>query len=209
MGGMRIIDISRPISAKEPLYPGNLSVELLPLKKFSRDGSNLSGLKMGLHSGSHVDAPRHYLKLGKSIDRVALEACVGWCRVTDIGQTSEIGEKEVRRMKPKRGEVILFKTKNSHAKGKHFDPNFAHVTEAGARALVRAGIKAVGIDGPSIRKFRLKPDTVHPLLLRRGVVIYEGLDLKNAKPGKYFFIGVPLKITEAEASPVRAILIKS
>src|SRR3989344_6192892 len=130
---MKIIDISRPISAREPLYPGNLPVTLLPLKKFSRDGSNLSGLKLGLHSGSHMDAPRHYVREGKSVDKVVLEQCVGWCRVSDIGyRISEIGEKEVRRIKPKQGEIILFKTKNSRAKGRRFDPSFAHVTEPGA-----------------------------------------------------------------------------
>ncbi|MBM3257180.1 MAG: cyclase family protein [Candidatus Liptonbacteria bacterium] len=207
---IKIIDISRPISAKEPIYPGNMPVELMALKKFSKDKSNLSGIKMGLHSGSHIDAPLHYIKMGTSVDKLPLDETIGWCRVVDVSKLkSEIGEKEIKKFRPQSGEILLFKTRNSRLKDKRFNPSFIHINQSGAEVLAKARVKAVGVDGPSVRKFRLKPDTVHPLLLKRGILIYEGLDLSKAKPGRYFFVGAPLKITGAEASPVRAILIKS
>lgn len=210
MSRLKIFDISRPIGRGEAVYPGNEAPALRRIKIFSKDKSNLSALSMGLHTASHLDAPFHYLKNGKTIDKLALEKCVGWCRVINFENvTQEIGEREVKKIKPKAGEIILFKTKNSELKkSKRFNKNFIHLNESGARFLVKSKIKAVGIDGPSIRKFRLKPDTVHPMLLRAGIGVYEGLYLRNVKPGRYFFIGLPLNIRGAEASPVRAVLVK-
>ncbi len=217
MKGMKIYDISRPIGRGEPVYPGNEAPSLTRIKVFSKDKSNLSALSMGLHTGSHLDAPLHYLKNGKTIDKLVLEKCVGWCRVINFENVKEeIGELEIKRIKPKAGEIILFKTKNSclagrqarQTKSKRFNKNFVYLNESGARFLVKSKIKAVGIDGPSIRKFRLKPDTVHPMLLKAGIGVYEGLYFREVKPGRYFFIGLPLKIKGAEASPVRAVLIK-
>lgn len=206
---MRIIDISRPISEKAAVYPGNMPVKLTRLKKFSQGGSNLSGISMGLHTATHLDAPSHYLGRGKEVADLPLGRFMGWCRVLDFSRAKEsIGTKEIRRAKPKRGEIILLKTRNSKNPGRKFDPKFVHLDRGGAEALVKAGAAAVGIDGPSIRKFRLKPDDVHPYLLRAGVLIYEGLDLRLAPAGRYYFIGLPLKIEHAEASPVRAVLIK-
>lgn len=207
---MKIYDISRPISKREPLYPGNASVILERVKIFSRDRSTLSSLSFGLHTATHLDAPLHYLKGGRAVERLPLEACIGWARVFDTtGVRTEISKRDVARMKPQRGEIILFKTSNSRrAQRRGFDKNFVHINYEAAVLLAKAKIKAVGIDGPSIRKFRLKPDMVHPVLLRAGILIYEGLDLGIVRSGRYWFIGLPLKIVGAEASPVRAILIK-
>jgi arylformamidase len=198
---MRIYDLSRPIAKGEPVYPGNPAPVLKRVKNFKRDKSNLSELKLG---------PTHYLKTGRSIDQIDLLKCVGWARVVNMESIkSEIGEREIKRINPKDGEIILFKTKNSSLsrRPKKFDKAFIHITNSAARALVKSGVKAVGIDGPSIRKFRLKPDTVHPTFLKAGILIYEGLDLKGVKTGRYYFIGLPLRIKNAEASPVRAVLI--
>ena len=205
---LKIFDLSRPLAKAEPVYPGNPKVNLKALKNFKRNGSVLSQLTLGLHSASHLDAPMHYVRHGASVDKTSLNKCVGWCRIVDAGKIqSEISAAEVKRFQPKLGEIILFKTKNSRP-AKKFNPKFVHLNLSGAEVLVRAGIKAVGTDGPSIRKFHLKPDLVHPLLLKKGVLIYEGLNLKEIKPGRYFFVGVPLKIKGAEASPVRAIAIR-
>lgn len=210
MKGMKIYDISRSICKGEAIYPGNLAPVLERVRNFKKDGSNLSALSLGLHTASHLDAPFHYLKNGRTVDKLPLEKCVGWCRVINFENVKqEIGEREVKNIKPRADEIILLKTKNSKQKNsRHFNKNFVYINEEAANMLVKIKIKAVGIDGHSIRKFRLKPDVVHPLLLRAGILIYEGLNLKNIKAGRYFFIGLPLKIKEAEASPVRAILIK-
>lgn len=210
VGYMRIFDISRPIARGEPAYPGNPRPILRRIKTFQRGGSTLSELSLGLHTASHVDAPLHYVWEGKSIEAVPLTKCLGWCRVVRVGNAkTEIGEKQVRKIRPKKGEILLFKTKNSlPARSRQFYKDFAHINEAAARLLVKAKIKAVGIDGPSIRKFRLRPDTVHPLLLKAGIPIFEGLDFSGVKPGRYYFIGLPLKIVFGEASPVRAVLVR-
>lgn len=205
---IKIIDVSRPVSRDEAVYPGNPPVKLEYLRAFKKDGSYLSRISMGLHSGSHVDAPMHYVKSGRSVDRIELGKCVGWCRVADVSKVNEIGGREVRRLKPRAGEIILFKTRNSRANPRKFNKNFAHLNEEAARELIRAGVKAVGIDGPSIRRFRLRPDTVHPRFLKAGIVVYEGLQFAKAAPGRYFFVGLPLRVAGGEASPVRAVLIR-
>lgn len=209
MSKLKIFDISRPIGKSEAVYPGNAVPALAKLKIFLKDKSNLSALSMGLHTASHLDAPLHYLKNGTTIDNLALDRCLGWCRVLDFTKVkSEISGRDIGRIKVKTDEIILLKTKNSYGSSRRFNPKFVHINEEAARVLVKTNVRAVGIDGPSIRKFRLKPDTVHPMLLRVGIGVYEGLYLRNVKPGRYFFIGLPLKIKEAEASPVRAVLIK-
>ena len=207
---MKIYDISRPIGKGEQIYPGNEAPALKRTRVFSKDKSNLSSLSLGLHTGSHLDAPLHYLKNGRTVDKLPLDKCLGWCRVINLENVEqEIGEREVKKIKPKAGEIILFKTKNSRqTKSKRFNNNFIYLNESGARFLVKSKIKAVGTDGPSIRKFRLRPDTIHPMLFKAGIGVYEGLYLLEVKPGRYFFIGLPLKIKGAEASPVRAVLIK-
>ena len=205
---MKIFDISRPIAAGEPVYPGNPKVQLRRVKTFKKDGSMLSEISMGLHTASHVDAPAHYAGKGKTIDKIPLEKCMGWCRVVDMTRAkADIGGSDVRRVKPQKDEIILFKTRNSR-NTKRFDKKFVHVNEGAAGELVRAKVKAVGIDGPSIRKFRLRPDTVHPKFLKAGVVIFEGLNLDKVSAGRYYFIGLPLKIAGGEGSPVRAVLIR-
>ena len=206
---MKIFDISRPISKDEAVYPGNTVPALTWLKVFSRDRSNLGAISMGLHTGSHLDAPLHYVRNGKPVGGIVLEKCLGWCRVIDFTKAKlEISGNDIRRIKPNTGEILLLKTRNSFSNPGRFDPKFVHVGEEAAKMLVRTKIKAVGIDGPSIRKFRMKPDVVHPLLLKAGILIYEGLQFRNVNAGRYFFIGLPLKLKEAEASPVRAILIR-
>lgn len=206
---MKIFDISRKLGAGTIVYPGNPKFTLRRLKTHRRHGSELSEMTIGLHTATHLDAPRHFLRNGASIENTRLERCVGWCRVLNMTRVAEgIGEADVRRHKPQKGEMLLFKTKNS-ASSTRFNRKFIHLTESGARYLARAGIRAVGTDGPSIRKYKLRPDTVHPLLFRAKILVYEGLDLRNIRPGRYYFIGVPLKIQNAEGSPVRAILIKT
>ncbi|MEK9172978.1 MAG: cyclase family protein [Patescibacteria group bacterium] len=207
---MKVFDISRSIAKGEPIYPGNWPVNLERIKKYERDGSTLSGITLGLHTASHLDLPPHYAKSSLSADKVNLEKCFGWARVIDMSKIkTEITAREINRIKPKLDEILLLKTKNSAQHSKKFNKNFIHLNESAAKAIVKSGIKAVGIDGPSIRKFGLRPDTVHPLLLKRGVLIYEGLLLSKIKPGRYYFFGLPLKIAGGEASPVRAVLIKS
>ncbi|MEK7193599.1 MAG: cyclase family protein [Patescibacteria group bacterium] len=207
---MKIYDISRSIGKETPIYPGDPAFELNFVKKLSVQGLNVSRMALGLHTATHCDAPSHHVKNGRTIEKIDLEKCLGWCRVVNMTNVkAEIEIKDIKRIRPKAGEIIIFRTKNSLAKTKRFDKTFVSLSEAAARFLVKSKIKAVGIDGPSIKKFRLRPDSIHPLLLRAGIPIYEGLQLAAVKPKNYFFVGLPLKIVGAEASPVRAILIYS
>lgn len=216
----KIHDISRPIASGMTVYPGNPGVKLVHTKTFTRDGQTLSLMVLGLHAATHLDAPLHMVHGGWSVEQVPLEKCMGWGRVVANDKWQMANDKEdakiegedIRKIKPRKREIILFKTRNSNRKSskldRKFEKNFVYLTEDAAQALVRAKVKAVGIDGPSIKKFRLRPDTVHPLLLKAGIMIYEGLNLHSIKPSRYFFIGLPLKIAGGEASPVRAVLVQ-
>src|SRR3989344_3172673 len=145
---MKIYDLSKRIDKRDPIYPGNPRVVLKRIKKFSRrNPSNLSGIALGLHTASHLDAPLHYLKNGRSVDRVLLEKCIGWCKVLDLTKNKkEITEKDLKPAKLRRGEILLLKTRNSRTTGR-FDKNFVHITDGAAKFLVKLRIKAVGIDG--------------------------------------------------------------
>lgn len=205
---VKVIDISRPLSAKAAVYPGNPPVSVKKVRTFEKNGSRLSAITTGLHGGTHMDAPANYIGKGKTADEVDLSSCMGWARVVEIKEKEIIDENDIKRIEPLRNEILLFKTKNSRFSQK-FNPKYAHLTEGAARLLVAKSVRAVGTDGPSIRKYGLSPDTVHPVFLRTETPVYEGLWLRDVRPGKYYFIGLPLKIEGAEASPVRAILIKN
>lgn len=206
---MKIIDISRLIARGEATYPGNPGPVLKRIRTIARDMVNNSQISLGLHTATHLDTPLHHLRKGKAADRIELERCMGWCRVIDLEKIKkEITAADVRRIKPEPGEIILFRTRNSRP-SKKFNKNYIYVNDEAARLLAKAKLKAVGTDALGIKKFRLRPDRVHPVLLGAGVLIYEGLQLRHVKGGNYFFIGLPLKIVDAEASPVRAILIKA
>ena len=204
----RIYDISRPLSAKAPVWPGAKNFSLEWTKRFERDGVNESHLSFNLHTGTHMDAPFHFAADGARLEGISLDALIGKAQVLqyfssgpiDVSffEAAEIAN-DCRR--------LLLRTRNSLPQSSAiFDPNFVAVSSESAQWLVDRGIELIGIDGPSIQPFHDEDNRVHQVLLAAGVIVLEGLDLKDVEPAHYHLTALPLNIPEAEGAPVRAIL---
>ncbi|MBD3318639.1 cyclase family protein [Candidatus Woesearchaeota archaeon] len=201
-------DISQTIRAGMPVYPGNPPVSVVRVKEASRSSSALSRMSMGSHTGTHMDAPRHVKRSGPGIDRIALTHCYGSALVIDLTSIAfgqGITEGDLRGKRIRKGDIVLFKTKNSlhHT----FRKDFVYLTRKGAEFLVQRKVRTVGIDAAGIQKFCSGECVAHCILLNNSVMIFEGLVLTHVPAGRYIFVGLPIKIAGGDAAPARAILI--
>jgi arylformamidase len=199
-----IIDISVPVS------PSTVSWENESIPVIERvssieagDGFNLSRLVFGTHTGTHVDAPLHFIEGGGSADRLPLEALIGPAVVVDARDVSqEITSELVERELPADCERVLFSTRNSELWDQpSFSSDFVGISPQAAALLVERGVRLVGIDYLSVGA----PET-HRELLSHGVVLLEGLDLRPAAAGRYRLVCLPLRIAGADGAPARAVL---
>jgi arylformamidase len=211
---MPIFDISVGIDSTEtPVYPGDPAVEIVEHAALARgDAANVTLLRFGAHTATHVDAPAHFIEGAPRVAELSLDALVGGARVVRVGDgTRAIGAGEVGRLVPPGTERVLFKTRNSAFWAEHrgeFQDDFTYIDGAGALALVERGVRLVGIDYLSVEKFKSENFETHTTLLARGVVIVEGLDLSAVGEGEYELICLPLKIAggAGDGAPARAIL---
>ncbi|WP_457751395.1 cyclase family protein [Thermococcus sp.] len=186
-----IIDLSVPLSDRTPVYPGDPEVKIRPWAFIERDGYYMNSLKLGEHSGTHVDAPAHFIPRGETIDEMPLEKFIGQAFVIDV--RSGDGKVKLEEIPDSGyyGRIALFLTD-----GRELSPEVALF-------LVAEGVKAVGTDAMSIGD-----STVHTILLSEEVPIFENLRNLELLLGRDFqFIGIPLKIVGGSGSPVRAIAI--
>ena len=209
---MKIIDISVPISHKLPLWPNSSGLCLTRVAKIGKKSVvNETHIEMNAHIGTHIDAPLHFISKGVSIDKSPLDLFIGPAFVANLDKVKEITAEDLENISlPKNVKRILFKTSNSilwEKKVKKFKPDYVGLTVDAASWLVKRGIKLVGMDYLSIAKFS-EAVAVHKILLGNNVYIIESLNLTGVKPGIYKLICLPLKITNAEAAPTRAVLIK-
>ena len=186
-----IIDLSRPLSEDTPVYPGDPEVKVRPWAFIDRDGYYMNALKLGEHSGTHVDAPVHFIPGGKTIDEMPLEKFMGRGFIVDVrGGEGKVKLEEI----PDSGyynKITLFLTG-----GRELSPEVALF-------LVTEGVKAVGTDAMSIGG-----PTVHTIFLSEEIPIFESLtNLEGLIEREFLFVGIPLKITGGSGSPVRAIAI--
>jgi arylformamidase len=204
---MRIYDITMPLSAELPVYPGDPQVLLTPVTRIADgDSSNVSRITLCTHSGTHIDPPRHFSDLGLPVDELPLGLLIGKALVLEIRGFQEIGCKELERLRIKGVERLLLKTDNSGLwEEKSFNHDFAALSIDGARYLLEAGVKLIGIDYLSIESAEGDGE-VHRLLLDNGVLILEGVTLADVAPGEYELICLPLKIKGGDGAPVRALL---
>ncbi len=203
------IDISVPLRNEMVHWPGNPPVSIKRVKDITKgDTANLSVISMGAHSGTHVDAPFHFLRQGQGIDNIPIDTLVGRARVLEIRDPESIKAGELLQYHIRRGERILFKTRNSsHVWQKdEFVEDFVFVSDDAAGFLVDRGVRLVGIDYLSVGSFKHGGSYVHKTLLSNGVWTIEGLNLSNVTPGKYDFICLPLRIVGGDGAPARAIL---
>lgn len=207
---MRIIDISLPLNNDTPVYPRNLPVSLSVHQKMPEATSHLSAINFGSHSGTHIDAPAHFLQGAFTLDKIPLDNFVGPCRVLDFSK--EKGESVTKEMLEKKniiaGERILLKTKNSIRGFKEFYSDYVYLDGDGADYLASLDILVIGIDTLSIKKSGGPDNRPHLSFLSKNIPIIEGLDLSGAEEGEYELVCLPLKFTDIEGAPARAILIK-
>jgi arylformamidase len=206
---MRTIDVSMPLVAGMPAFPGDPEFATEPVRAIARgDAYNISSISMGTHAGTHVDPPRHFLETGATTDRLDLDVLSGSCRVLEIPATAtEIGPEHVARL-PAGTERVLFRTSNSGrwARALAFFPDYVAVGPAAARALVAAGVRLVGLDALSIERDATGTFPVHHELLGHGALILEGLLLADAPEGAYELRCLPLRLQGGDGGPARVVL---
>ena len=211
---MKIHDVSLTVSPDLVVWPGDPSIHLERATKIEEGANaNVSVINMGVHSGTHVDAPYHFLPDGKGVDRLDLNVLVGQATVVELSDQVAVINSQVLMdaQIPSGTERILFKTRNSHywASGiEKFQPDFVGIDLDGARYLVEMGVKLVGMDYLSVSPYK-KSRPTHEALLKQEIVIIEGLDLSGIKSGQYELLCLPIKLKGSDGSPARVLLIEN
>jgi arylformamidase len=209
---MKIYDISVPISTTMPTYPGDPPVAIDPFKQIGKGSrSNVSRLSLGDHTGTHFDPPLHFIPGGNSVDQLDLNVLYGLARVLDLTRVErEITPRDLERARiPRRTTRVLFKTRSSALWDRAgFQRDFVGVGWDAAQWLVERGIRLVGVDYLSVETYGAAEPKTHRTLLGAGVIVVEGLNLHGVPPGKYTFVGLPLKIQGGDGAPGRAILMR-
>lgn len=197
---MEYIDITRPLSGDSFAYPGDVAPRIVQ----SDAGVYLiSELVMSSHSGTHIDAPVHYLKRGDTIDTIPLERLIGRCRVLDLtGAGTTI---TARHLEGRIGNTERLLIKTTFSGMNEAVTDYPCLTLDAAQAITRSGILCVGIDSLSIEKFNCD-GSVHRELASHGCIIIELLDLSGVDEGDYGMIALPLRLTGLDGSPARVLL---
>ncbi|MEW6524494.1 MAG: cyclase family protein [Bacillota bacterium] len=199
---MRIYDISMTLGDRTVVWPGNRPVEVVPEL---HSPARVSRLVLTSHSGTHVDAPAHFVPGAETIDMVPLDRLVGPARVIEIPGDS-INAVVLRSAGVLPGEIVLFKTANSDlAEEAAFADSYVGISRDGAGYLTGLPVRAVGIDYLSVEL--PDDDYVHFRLLEAGIPVIEGLRLAGVPPGEYLLACLPLKIRGGDGAPARAVLI--
>jgi arylformamidase len=210
---MQIYDVSVPISRTTPTYPGDPGIEIQQWAAIeSGDAANVTLLHFGAHTATHVDAPAHFIEGASKVDQMPLDALIGEARVVEIPpDVRSIDAKTLAAAGLDGASRVLFKTRNSAfwddpASG--FRTDFTFIAPDAARALSEMNVRLVGIDYLSVEKFQPKRFETHTVLLSRGIVIVEGLDLRGVAAGTYELLCLPLKIASGsgDGAPARAVL---
>ncbi|MGV8980861.1 cyclase family protein [Clostridium sp.] len=205
---MIIYDISMTIEKGMGVYK-NIE-EKRPVIKFDRkipkDSINESSMCMNLHAGTHIDAPYHVDNMGATIDAIDLNKLVAKCRVIDLTKVVDgITKEDLINKSILPGEFLLFKTRNSFTE--EFQPDFVYVEKSGAEYLAEREISGVAIDSFGIERAQPEHET-HKILFSTGIIIIEGVRLKEINEGEYLMCALPLKIKGVDGAPARVVLIK-
>ncbi|MEW9672547.1 cyclase family protein [Ammoniphilus sp. 3BR4] len=165
-----------------------------------------SRIELDVHTGTHIDAPLHMVTNGDTFDTLSLDKLVGKCKVLDLTEVEDrIGRDDLEHFDIQKNDFVLFKTKNSFEET--FNPHFIFLAEDGAEYLARVGVQGIGTDALGIERSQLGHPT-HKILFENGVIIIEGLRLKEVAEGEYFLVAAPLKLVGTDASPSRVLLFK-
>ncbi|HXF93237.1 MAG TPA: cyclase family protein [Nitrospiraceae bacterium] len=203
------IDVSVAFRTGMVHWPDNPPIRITRILDMKHgDACTLSEISMGAHSGTHMDAPVHFLRGGKELDEMPLSAVIGPARVIAIRDPDRIRVEELRPHRIRRGERILFKTRNSARVWKTdvFIKEFVYLSTEAGRYLAARRVRTVGVDYLSVGGYKKNGPEVHRALLKAGIWIIEGLDLSHVRPGEYDLICLPLKIAHSDGAPARAVL---
>ena len=206
----RVHDVSRPLRAGGVTYPGDPEIVFRAHSSIDRgDPADVTELGLGSHSGTHVDAPSHFLRGGTPVDRIPPERLIGPAVVLDLpGDLASVSAADLARQDLRGHRRVLLRTRNSAKRETGFTRDYCALSRDGAEYLVDHGVELVGIDALSIEPFGSSDYAVHHLLLGRGIVIVEGLDLSAISAGVYQFVCLPLKLEGLDGAPARAVLIE-
>jgi len=192
------------------IYPGNPPVEIELQQSMAKGGSsNVSSLKFGSHTATHVDAPLHMVQGAASVDQISLDVLMGPATVIAFGDdVMSVTAEALRAANIGNAERVLLKTRNSaFIRSGTFQKDYTYLAPDGAEYLVSSGVKLVGIDYLSIEQFHSGHHRTHTTLLSSGVVILEGVDLSAVSPGRYELRCLPLSMPGLDGAPARAVLV--
>ena len=209
----RIYDISVSLRTGGLVYPGNPAISVTAQQAISQGaGANVSRIDMGSHTGTHVDAPKHFFDDGAGVDALSLDVLTGPCRLLAFSDAvMSIGEAELRAHDLTGVTRVLLKTRNSAwlASGStEFHTDYTYVAPDGAQYLASIGVTLVGVDYLSVEQFHSEHHRTHRTLLEQGIVIVEGLLLSEPPAGKYDLYCLPVKFAGLDGAPCRAILVE-
>jgi arylformamidase len=203
----RIHDISIPLAAGMSTYPGDPPFALESVQRFGDSPVALSRLSLSTHTGTHVDAPSHFVPGGASVDQLPLEILLGKARVVELLERDQLDRADLEAVDLRDDLRVLLKTRMS---GQLLKPGYhqdhVYLSEDAALYLAQAGIKLVGIDYLSVDRFGSTDFPAHRALLGSGVIVIEGLDLSEVEPGEYEMACLPLRVAGADAAPARVVL---
>ncbi len=205
-----LIDISLPLHDGMVIWPGSTGYRLLPVKRLDAgDPVNVSRLDCDVHTGTHIDAPKHHLSGGSTVDQVPLDLLVGPAQVCHLPHAETISARELEELElPPNARRLLIRTSNSElwAKGESvFFTEYVALTADAAQWLADHRVDLIGLDYLSVQRYKDGPMT-HRILLEAGIIILEGLNLSGVSPGLYELLCLPLRLVGAEGAPARAAL---
>jgi arylformamidase len=210
---MKIHDISLSISPGLPVWPGDPAVVLEQVVSMDAGAhDNISRLACGVHTGTHVDAPHHFMNDHRTVESLALDILVGPALVLQFHEdVNVVTAEELEKAAIPPGTIrLLLKTRNSQfwKRGeKEFQTSFVGISADGAAWLIKHNVRLIGIDYLSVAPYKQSIPT-HRTLLEAGVIVLEGVDLSGIAAGLYTLYCLPLKLVGSDGAPARAILIE-
>jgi arylformamidase len=203
---VKFYDLSLLVREGMIIYPGNPQPSIHRYSSMPRDKVNESLITLGSHTGTHVDSKLHIQMDVDGVEALPLDSFYGKCKVLDLTHVgNEIYRKDLEGYNLEKGDIVLLKTRNSKRGYSQFKSDFAHVKLDAAEYLVEVGVKTLGFDYLSVKKFG-GDDEVHEVLIN-NLTLFEGLNLAEVPEGEYMFIGIPLRIN-CDGAPARVILVK-
>lgn len=205
---MRIHDISQPLGTNTATWPGDRAVDVDWTLSIDRGAAvNVAALTTSVHAGTHVDGFLHVTRTGETAAQMPLDAYIGPCIVVDVAGAGEVSASDVAHLDLHTVQRILFRTRRTVDETR-FPASFAHIAVPLARELAAAGVRLVGTDAPSVDPVDSKTLDAHHAFVRGRVAILENVVLTDVEPGGYTLVALPLRLVEADSSPVRAVLLE-